>query len=168
MAPIFLVGFMGSGKSRIGRELAAHLGREFIDLDRLVEQRVGPLVPFFKKEGEDAFRELERDELLALKGVTDAVIATGGGTPFHMDNMDRMLEDGVVVYLDLPPAVLQDRLIRKGKDRPLLFGLDDAGIRSRVQALLTEREPGYRRARVVIDADADPAIVVQRIVEAIA
>lgn len=163
LTPIFLTGFMGSGKSRIGRELAALLGTTFIDLDRLIEKRIGPITPYFQREGERSFREVERDVLLEQLALRDVVIATGGGTPFQFDNMDRMKAAGNVVCLDVPLATLVERLKRTGRDRPLLFGLDDAALEANVAALHGARIADYRRAHIVVDADAEPAVVAERI-----
>jgi shikimate kinase len=87
--PIFLIGFMCSGKSRVGRELAQQLGVRHVDIDRVVEQRVGPLVPYFQQHGEAAFREREREVLLELLGERDLVVSTGGGTPMEGDNVEH-------------------------------------------------------------------------------
>ena len=167
MAPLFLTGFMGSGKSRIGRELAAFLGLRFIDVDRVIEQRVGPITPFFQREGEAAFREVERQVLQELVKETGAVIATGGGTPFQFDNMDRMLAAGTVIHLDVSLPVLVERLKRTGRDRPLLFGLTDAQLEEKIGDLFALRRAGYLRAHHVIDANATPEVVAERIAEAI-
>lgn len=164
---IFLTGFMGSGKSRIGRELSALMNIRFVDLDREIERRIGPITPFFQKEGEAAFREVERDVLQALLPEDEMVLATGGGTPFFFDNMERMQLAGTVVYLDVSVEVLQKRLLRTGRDRPLLFGANDDELRQRVSDLLARRLPDYRRAGVVVDADADPPTVAARIVQAL-
>lgn len=167
MSLLFLTGFMGSGKSRIGRELSALLGTRFIDVDRAIEQQIGPITPFFQREGEAAFREVERQVLQDLLKGADAVIATGGGTPFQFDNMERMLAAGNVVYLDASLPVLIERLKRTGRDRPLLFGLSDAQLEQRISELFAARRPGYLRAHHVINADATPQEVAARIVAAI-
>ncbi len=160
---IFLIGFMCSGKSRIGRELAQLMGLRHLDIDRLIEQRIGPITPWFQKNGEGAFREVESKVLLELLKVENVVISTGGGTPCEGDNMDRMLQAGTVVHLDLPMDVLLDRVERKGGDRPLLFGLKGEALRSRVEELLAPRLPFYIRAHMRIRANDDPHVVAGRI-----
>jgi shikimate kinase len=165
--PIFLIGFMCSGKSRIGRELAQELGWRLVDIDRAVEARVGPLVPYFQDHGEEAFREREREVLLDLLAEQDLVVSTGGGTPMDGDNMDRMLAAGPVVYLDVPLDALMPRIIRAGGDRPLLLGLQGEALRSRVEQLLALRLPAYARASHAVDADGNPAEVARRIQQAL-
>jgi shikimate kinase len=152
--PIFLIGFMCSGKSRIGRELAQELGWRLVDIDRAVEARVGPLVPYFQDHGEEAFREREREVLLDLLAEQDLVVSTGGGTPMDGDNMDRMLAAGPVVYLDVPLDAL-------------MLGLQGEALRSRVEQLLALRLPAYARASHAVDADGNPAEVARRIQQAL-
>ncbi|MBK6832433.1 MAG: hypothetical protein IPG92_17615 [Flavobacteriales bacterium] len=103
--------------------LAPLVGLPFIDLDREVEKRVGPLLPFMEKNGEGAFRELETEVLDALLVGPDAVISTGGGTPCEGNNMEKMRKAGVVVWIKVPLPALMPRIERAGGDRPLLFGL---------------------------------------------
>lgn len=151
MRPIFLIGFMGSGKTAVGRLLAQRMGLQHADLDRRIEAELGPLLPFIQREGEEAFRAVERRFLLDALTEQDIVISLGGGTPAHADNMDLLLGGGTVVYFDAPLHELQERLLKKGRDRPLLFGLSDDALRARVAALLEERLPVYRRAQVIVD-----------------
>ena len=154
--PILLIGFMCTGKSTVGRMLARSLSRPFIDLDRQVEARVGPLVPFFQREGEEAFRRLEAEALAeALEGPV-AVIATGGGTPCEGDNLARMQEAGTVIWLDVGLDALMSRIIRAGGDRPLLRGLQGDALRRRVEELLALRRPIYREAHLRVQADDPP------------
>ena len=154
MAPasVFLVGFMCCGKTRVGRELAQLLGWRHIDLDRRIEEQVGPLQVYFAQRGEAAFRDLEREVLSGLLAVREVVISSGGGTPKSFDNMARMLEAGTVVFLDVPLGELMPRIIRSGGDRPLLMGLKGGDLELRVTTLLEERLPDYRRAHITIDA----------------
>jgi shikimate kinase len=164
---IFLIGFMCSGKSRIGRELAALLKLRHLDIDRVIEQRVGPITPWFQKNGEAAFREVEEQVLHELLGSDNAVISTGGGTPCEGDNMDRMLAAGTVVYLDLPTDALVERCASKGGDRPLLFGLKGEALRTRIEELLVPRLPFYTRAHMRIRALDEPHVTAARIAQAI-
>ncbi len=165
--PVFLIGFMCSGKTRVGRELAAELGRPHADTDRLVEARVGPLVPYFSQHGEAAFRDREREVLLELLDSGDTVVSVGGGTPQAFDNMARMRAAGTVVFLDVPMGALMPRIERAGLDRPLLLGLKGEELRGRVEQLLAERMPVYAQADVVVQADAEPLEVARRIVAAL-
>lgn len=167
VSSIFLTGFMGSGKSRIGRELAARLDRPFVDLDREIERRIGPITPFFLGRGEQAFRDVERDVLGIFLPKPDMVLAAGGGTPFFFDNMERMQQAGTVIFLDIPLGILQERLLRTGRDRPLLLGASDEELKRRVSDLLARRLPEYRRARITVDANAPPGEVVERVLSAL-
>ena len=160
---VFLIGFMCSGKSRIGRELAQRMGLRHIDIDREIERRIGPITPWFQNHGEAAFRELERGVLAELLDTGHAVISTGGGTPMEGDNMARMLAAGTVVFLDVPFDELLARVEQKGGDRPLLYGLKGDELRERVRDLLAVRMPCYSRATMRVRASGDPHTIVQRI-----
>ena len=160
---IFLIGFMCSGKSRIGRELAPLLGLPFHDLDRVIERRVGPITPFFQREGEGAFRKIEAEVILELSQGPDAVIATGGGTPCEDDNLSVMQATGTVVWLDVPLPDLMPRIERSGGDRPLLFGLKGDALRERVEELLAPRLTVYRKADITVQANVAPPMVAVRI-----
>lgn len=160
---VFLVGFMCSGKSRIGRELAQSLGWRHLDIDRMIEQRIGPITPWFQQHGEGAFRELERKVLDELLTVDRAVVSTGGGTPVEGDNMKRMVGAGTVVYLDVPFDELLTRVEQKGGDRPLLFGLKGEALRARVEELLFARSPFYAQAQMRVRASGEPHVIADRI-----
>ncbi|MFN6177149.1 MAG: shikimate kinase [Flavobacteriales bacterium] len=164
---VALIGFMCSGKSTVGRSLAALLGVPFVDIDRVVEQRVGPLVPFFQQHGEEAFREQEHQVLIDVLQGPPSVIATGGGTPCLFDNMERMKQAGTVVWLDVPLDALMPRIERSGGDRPLLFGLKGEALRARVEELLAPREPVYAQADIIVQAAAPPQVVAERIAQAL-
>ena len=163
MGHIFLIGFMCSGKTTVGRVLAPLLGLPFKDLDREVEARVGALLPFIQREGEAAFRDLETEVLSELLTGTDTVIATGGGTPCDGDNLVRMKAAGTVIWLDVPMLALMPRIERAGGDRPLLFGLKGDALRERVVQLLADRAPIYAEADMIVQAGAPPATVAERI-----
>ena len=119
---VFIIGFMCSGKSAVGRELAKLTGRRFTDIDRAIEQRIGPILPWMLKNGEAAFRAQEAEVLAGLLLEEEVLVACGGGTPMAADNMDRMLAAGQVAYLDVAQSILLERAKRVGGDRPLLFG----------------------------------------------
>ena len=160
---LFLIGFMCSGKSTVGKALAPLLALPFIDLDRVVEQRVGPLLPFIQREGEQAFREIEAVVLHELLEGPSAVIATGGGTPCERDHLERMRQAGKVIWLDVPMDRLMPRIERAGGDRPLLFGLKGDALRERVEGLLEERAACYAAADIIVQAGASAAEVAERI-----
>lgn len=152
---IFLIGFMCAGKSRVGRALAPLLGIPFVDIDRVVEERVGALAPFIQREGEAAFRKLESEVLEELLIGGSAVISTGGGTPCEGNNLERMQQAGTTVWLQVPMVDLMPRIERAGGDRPLLFGLKGAALQERVATLMEERIPIYSRADIIVPA-SDP------------
>ena len=157
---IFLVGYMGSGKSTIGRRLAKHLGFAFIDLDEAIVEKVGSSIPdYFAKYGEDAFRKVEQEVLHDLAGTSGAVIATGGGTPCFFDNMDWMKAHGSVIYLKHHPKSLFRRLNQSNvATRPVLSGLTGEALYLQIEERLALREPFYAQAHWVIDQVHTPLL----------
>ena len=148
---IYIIGFMGSGKSTTGRKLASLLGWSFNDLDSEVEKRAGKKIPeIFSQDGEDYFRDMESVTLRELEAVSDTVISTGGGTPCHSGNMDHMLSSGITVYLELTPMQLKTRLMRSKTERPLIKGLDNESIMGFIENKLAEREPWYNYLRSML------------------
>ncbi len=154
MRRIFLVGFMGAGKSSAGTTLAAQLGAQFIDLDGEISRRLGAPIPeIFARYGEGTFRTTERDELVRCAELPDVVVATGGGAFCSVANREAIHRPGgVSVFLDLPWAVLRERLERDHSDRPMY---DDP---NQARQLYEERLPHYRRAlvRVSLAGQEDP------------
>ena len=159
----YLTGFMCSGKTRVGKALATRLGQPWFDVDRVVEERIGPLLPYIQLHGEAAFRREEADVLAALARESEAVISCGGGTPLNDSLRALMKRTGVVVFLDVTFPVLMERIERAGGDRPLLFGLRGEALEARVRQLLEERLAVYREADVIVPAD-DPW---ERVAEAV-
>ncbi len=162
---VFIIGFMCSGKSIVGRELANFTGHRFADIDRVIEQRIGPILPWMQKNGEAKFREVENEVLAELMLEEDVLVACGGGTPMASDNMERMLAAGTVVYLDVPHEILLARAKRSGGDRPLLFGLKDEALSDRIKELMVVREPKYRSAPVHVPGDGTPRETAVRMAE---
>lgn len=150
--PIFLIGFMGSGKTTLGKKLANHMNWKFVDLDHLIVTRIGMSIPeYFTQYGEQKFRELES---LVLKEQQDerTVISTGGGSPCFFDNMQWMLENGIAVYLHLTPKALHNRLQQSDiASRPALRGLRDETLLAFIEEKLRERDPFYKQAHIHID-----------------
>jgi shikimate kinase len=143
----FLIGFMGSGKTTIGKKLAAKLGVGFIDLDAAIEEIEGMYIrDIIETKGESYFRKVESDTLRRLD-LVDKVISTGGGTPCFFDNMIWMKSKGRVVYIELDEAALFSRLKTTNLEhRPLLKGLDDEGLKQFIHNKLTERKAYYEQA----------------------
>ncbi|MEZ4755943.1 MAG: shikimate kinase [Flavobacteriales bacterium] len=161
---VVLIGFMCSGKSTVGKALADALHMPFRDLDRMVEAEVGPLLPFFRQHGEEAFRRHERQQLERLLDGPPIVLATGGGTPCEGDAMELLLRRSTVVWLDVSLPTLMPRILRAGGDRPLLFGLRGEALTDRVMELLVKRTPVYGRATLRVEADGPVDTVVERII----
>ncbi|MFA4871190.1 MAG: shikimate kinase [Pedobacter sp.] len=152
MMRIFLIGFMGCGKSTMGKKLAQKLGYTFVDLDHEIEKSLGSTIgAYFASHGEDAFRELESETLKTFDYPANAVIATGGGAPCFFDNMDWMNENGLSLYIEMSPAALAKRL-ESGKDkRPLLKDLTEAQMIEFIENKLNERNVFYQRALLKIN-----------------
>ena len=118
---IYLIGFMGSGKSTTGKKLADRLKWSFIDLDERIELETGMKIPdIFSKHGELYFRKVESEILRSLISESKTVISTGGGTPCFADNMKYMLETGLTIYLKMTPGQLNSHLISSSGERPLI------------------------------------------------
>jgi shikimate kinase len=149
---IYLLGYMGCGKSTIGKKLAKTLGIPFIDLDERIEQQAGKtIVAIFEQDGEAVFRKIEQQALHHTFELENAVIATGGGAACYADNMDQMRVNGVTVYIELPAKVLADRLKNAATKRPLLKNKSEAEQLAFIEKALLEREPYYRRACVIVN-----------------
>lgn len=149
---IYLIGFMGSGKSTTGRKVAAGMGWSFVDLDDKIEKEIGLTIPeIFSNYGENYFRDAETRILRSFKYLSDTVISTGGGAPCFNDNMKFMLETGLTIYLKLTPAQLRSRLELSVTERPLIKGLKGNDLENYINGKLEEREPWYGKAEIVID-----------------
>lgn len=159
MGLIFLVGYMGCGKSTLGRRLARRLGVPFVDTDARVEEREGATVSdLFRYEGEQRFREIEREVLDAsIAEYPSAVISTGGGLPVWGDNMARMNAAGCTVYLRRSAENIAGRLSPYGRrKRPRLQGLNDEELVAFMTRDMASREPFYSRAKLILACDSLP------------
>ena len=151
---IYLIGFMGSGKSSLGRRLAKKLGYPFVDIDQVIENLSGMSIPdIFLRFGESHFRELEQQALRLTVNHHKAVIATGGGTPCFFDNMQFINEHGVSVYLRMSPVSLAYRLKHAQIPRPLIEQLKGEDLLRFIEEKLKEREPLYLQARCIIKGE---------------
>ncbi len=148
---IFLIGFMGAGKSSQAKKLAAGLNFEAVDLDELVEKTNKLSVSeIFKTKGEQYFRKVESEALRTLSGKQNAVVATGGGTPCFFDNMQWMNENGITVYLKLHPGTAYHRIAPSKAKRPLISHMNDADLMEYIMETMTERAPFYNQAKIQI------------------
>jgi len=149
---IFLIGFMGSGKSTVGRSLSTLTGMPFNDLDAEIEKLHGlSIQDIFLKFGEDHFRKLEKIQLRNCLSGTAGIIATGGGCPVFADNLNWMNENGTTVYLKCRPGVLFHRLAKEKASRPLLMDLSDLELMERINTLLKSRHLVYEQATIHVD-----------------
>ncbi len=167
--PLFLIGFMGSGKSTLGRHLARELKMQFIDLDGFIEARENAsITQLFTTLGESGFREMERRALTEIVKMQRAVIATGGGTPCFFNNMELMNRAGTTIYLQLSPEALVQRLLPAQAHRPLIAGKSPKELLQFVTQKLNEREPWYQQAKITADAELlSPEAYVQILKEAL-
>jgi shikimate kinase len=154
---LYLVGFMGAGKTTIGRALSRRIGWRFVDIDEQIEVRARRSVAsIFAQHGEPYFRQLEREVLGELLPLRQVVVATGGGTFAETDNRALMLADGAVAWLDIPLTTVWDRVPADGR-RPL------AADRGAMEQLYARRRLAYAEAHVRIDASLPSAESLERL-----
>lgn len=149
---IFIVGYMGCGKSSLGKPLSGLMNYKFIDLDSYIEMKCGMKIPdIFAQYGESSFRKEEQRYLIELcENENDCIISTGGGTPCYEDNMDIMNRYGITIYINLEKNILISRLLSSQKKRPLLDSLNEEQLREFVEKSLSSREPFYNKANINI------------------
>ncbi|MFW5792646.1 MAG: shikimate kinase [Bacteroidota bacterium] len=151
---IFLIGFMGCGKSSLGKRLSRKINFDFIDLDILVEEKAQKKIErIIKEDGEQTFREIERQALLSLSEFDNVVIAAGGGAPCFYDNMHTILSMGISVYLKMNPLSLAKRLEDSKHFRPLLKNKSGQELVDHIRTMLIEREKYYLQANCVIKGE---------------
>ncbi|MFI3239047.1 MAG: shikimate kinase [Bacteroidales bacterium] len=154
MSPIFLIGYMCSGKSTLGRVVAEAMGMEFIDLDYFIENRYRKTISeIFAENGEEYFRELERKTLHEVAEFEDTIIACGGGTPCHFDNMEFMNNAGITIYLNSSVDSLSKRLcvpISKRK-RPLIAKMTDSEVTLFLAKTIATRSLYYELSQLTFD-----------------
>ena len=152
MIRIILIGYMGSGKTTVGKALAKELGLPFYDLDWYIESRMRKSVSqLFAERGEEGFRKIEHNMLHEVAEFEDVIVSCGGGTPCFFDNMDYLNQQGDVVYLKAQPEVLQKHLLMGKGDRPLLKGKNPDELIDFIREQLEKREPYYAKARHTLD-----------------
>ena len=152
MRRIILVGYMGSGKTTVGKALSKETGMMFYDLDWYIESRMRKTVSqIFAEKGEEGFRKIEYNMLHEVAEFEDVIISCGGGTPCFFDNIDYLNQQGDVVYLKAMPEVLYKHLLMGKVERPLLQGKSEDELLDFIRASLKEREPFYLKAKHVVD-----------------
>lgn len=163
---VFLIGYMGSGKSTVGRKLAERLGMAFLDFDEFIERKTGKTISrIFESQGESGFRALEHQYLREILGTEDVVISLGGGTPCFNNNMELINTSGTSVYIETGVDTLAGRLIKAKRKRPLIQGMDETELRSFIKTNLEKREPFYRQAQYSVSAGS---LNVEQMADAIA
>lgn len=155
MKPVFLIGYMGCGKTTLGEVLASQMAMRFIDLDDYIKEHQGKtIVEIFDEMGEKRFRELETEALHEVAAMHDVIVCCGGGTPCHGDNMELMNKMGITVWLTTPPERITARLLlpdQKSK-RPKIRHLNDDEVLPLVQRELQDRSPYYVQAQLQFDS----------------
>lgn len=160
---LVLTGFMGAGKTSVGREVASRLGMEFVDTDEIIESRHGPIDRIFTEDGEKAFREMERALARELSRRQGLVIATGGGMMLEDANVEDLTRNGHVFWLDVSPEEVHRRITADEirRERPLLE-VDDPN--RRITELMAERGDGYARFPRVSTDNRDVAAIADEVV----
>jgi shikimate kinase len=150
---VFLIGFMGSGKTIIGKKLANKLQMRFVDMDNLIEETYKKTVSeIFLAVGEDSFRKIEHILLKELVSEDGFVLSTGGGVPCYHNNIDLINNNGKSVYLRMTSQALFSRLVNIRTARPLIKDLDDTELLKFIEEKLKEREQYYLKAQITVDA----------------
>ncbi len=150
---IYLIGYMGSGKSTLGKELADALGISWMDLDDEFESRYRISISgFFTKYGEKTFREMEHKLLTDVSSVPDLVVSTGGGTPCYHGNMELMNQTGLTVYLSATAELLLSRIEFTARKRPLFHQMNDENPLQNITSHLNSRKSFYEQAKIIVDA----------------
>jgi shikimate kinase len=148
---IYLVGFMGAGKTTFGKKLAAKMNFRFFDIDKEFERKYKTTVDlFFKKYGEKPFRNIEYEMLISTFEMENVVVSTGGGTPVFFDSMDLIKRNGVSIYLQMTPEALYSRLVHAKRLRPLLANLTENELLEFIKEKLTVREPYYKQSDYIV------------------
>lgn len=150
---IFLIGFMGTGKSRWGEIWANQHKLKFIDLDIEIEKKTGlSIEEIFEKKGEDFFRDVEANTLMEMEQYDNCIIACGGGTPCFKNNMDWMNENGITVLLNSTPSKILENIINDNKERPLLKKINKGELLFFIEMKLKERMDFYNKASIRLEA----------------
>jgi len=154
--PIYLTGFMATGKSKVGILLADRLGRGFLDTDEMIIEAAGESIPdIFENEGEAAFRQYEYEAILETSRKKQVVVSLGGGAITQQRNWDVIRSTGVCMCFTASIDTIFERVRRKASERPLLAGLDDIGLENKIRNMLEEREPYYKLADIFVASTDD-------------
>lgn len=151
---VFLVGYMGCGKSTLARELSKSLGFRHIDLDDKIEKEARKPIDFvFTDRGEERFRNLEARLLRETRRLYNIVVATGGGTACFHENMEWMNQNGITVYIQHTSEALFNRLLPVRQERPLTKGLSEEALKEQIETHMALREPHYNKAKHILKGE---------------
>lgn len=158
---VYLVGYMGSGKSTMGRSLSSLLGLNLIDLDHYLENKYHKTIPqIFAEEGEDSFRRKEQAVLHEVSLFENVILATGGGAPCFFDNMEVMNNTGFCIFLDVDTEELVERLIHAKTERPIIKGKSKEELYGFIEEMMEKRRPFYEKARYILKGkNLDPQLI---------
>ncbi|MBS1752393.1 MAG: shikimate kinase [Bacteroidetes bacterium] len=149
---IFLLGFMGTGKTYWGQLWSQQHHLDFFDLDAMIEKESGmTIAQIFETRGEAYFREKERDTLRTFGHKDNFILSTGGGSPCFFDNMQWMNENGITVYLQSEPQILKERLVKEKEHRPLIKKLEDDEVLTFIKDNITKRDKFYNQSGVILN-----------------
>jgi len=152
---LFLIGMMGSGKSYWAQRLADESNIDWMDLDAEIEKETSQTIKeIFETEGEEYFRNKERDALHNLSSYQNIIVATGGGTPCFHNNMQWMNEHGTTIWIDEPVEILAKRLTLEKAHRPLIKNLNDGELSTFLSGKKKEREQYYSQAKFRLNSDS--------------
>ena len=163
---IFLIGFMGSGKTHWGKRLGSKLQLPFLDLDSVIIEKTGKSISdVFAEKGEEYFRYLEKEMLEELVAENESLILScGGGTPCFFNNIEFMRKHGIVVWLNTSVEVLQQRLLKERVSRPLIRDIEDADLQRFIGRKLSERRIYYEQANVVVNEES---VTIEELIQAL-
>jgi shikimate kinase len=163
---IFLIGFMGSGKTHYGRLLSEKLGLPFFDLDEQISSHAGKSIPdIFDEMGEEQFRLMEKDLLhIITESHESFIMACGGGSPCYFNNIDYMNQEGTTVWINTPPEIIFERLSKEKEQRPLIRGMSDEQLRRVIHKKFADRRIYYEQAEVAME---DVPLEMDRLIEKI-
>lgn len=163
---IFLIGFMGSGKTHYGRLLSEKIGLPFFDLDEQISSHAGKsLTDFFEQDGEEAFRLTEKDLLhIITESHESFIMACGGGSPCYFNNIDYMNQEGTTVWINTPTEIIFERLVKEKEKRPLIRDLADEKLKRFIHKKFADRRIYYEQAEIIVE---DEPLDMDRLVEKI-
>ena len=167
---VYIIGMPGTGKTHFGRTLAQSMKMQFYDMDELVERNEKTNIrQLVQDKGENYFRNLEHQILKSTLNYNNCVIACGGGTPLHFNNMELMKSNGIVLWLNTDLSIIRSRIAQNITRRPMFIGMNDAELQEKLRDLYEKRRKVYVKADVSIEHNAQGSIslsaVIQRIMK---